>query len=221
MDTVRQWLSQPAITALETMSLPAARQLMRERRVRRLPVVDAAGHLAGIVTEGDINRVSDSHVTDVRDYNMYHRVADLPIGEIMTRAVVTVTPDTPLIDVARRLLDHRIGGVPVLEGEQIVGVITESDLFRMITSAREIELDVGNEAYPPADPTDENPGIAATDSLNAIIARYPQALPVLNRFGLDTCCGGALPLSTAAQHHGLNVDEVLNALGSATKEVGQ
>lgn len=221
MDTVRQWISQPAITAPETMPLPAARQLMRERQVRRLPVVDAAGRLTGIVTEGDINRVSDSHVTDVRDYNMYHRVADLPISEIMTRAVVTVTPDTPIIDVARRLLDNRISGVPVLEDDRIVGVITESDLFRMIVSAREVELDVENEAYLPTDTTNENPSIIATDSLNAIIARYPQALSVLHRFGLDTCCGGALPLNTAAQHHGLNVDEVLNALCSATKEVGQ
>jgi CBS domain-containing protein len=140
MDTVAQWMSRPAINAPATMTLPEARQLMRERRIRRLPVVDAAGRLVGIVTEGDINRVSDSHVTDVRDYNLYHRVADLPIGEIMTREVVTVTPDTLIMDVARRLLDHRIGGVPVVQGEQIVGVITESDLFRMIVSAQTIEL---------------------------------------------------------------------------------
>ena len=73
------------------------------------------GRLVGIVTEGDINRVSDLHITDVRDYSLYHRVADLPIGEIITRAVVTVTPDTPILVVARLLLDHRIGGVPVVE----------------------------------------------------------------------------------------------------------
>jgi CBS domain-containing protein len=143
MDTVAQWMSQPAISAPETMTLPVARQLMRERRVRRLPVVDATGQLVGIVTEGDINRVSDSHVTDVRDYNMYHRVADLPIRDIMTREVVTVAPDMPIIDVARRLLDHRIGGVPVVQEGQIVGVITESDLFRMIVSAYTIELQAG------------------------------------------------------------------------------
>ena len=91
-----------------------------------------ANHAKGIVTEGDINRVSDSHVTDVRDYSLYHRVADLPIGEIMTRNVVTVTPDTPILEVARLLLEYRIGGVPVVEDGQVVGVITESDLFRLI-----------------------------------------------------------------------------------------
>jgi len=54
--------------------------------------------------------------------------------------------------------------------------------------------------------------IIAEDTLNAIVARYPQALPVLQRLGLDTCCGGALPLQTAAQHHSLDLAEVLAAL---------
>jgi iron-sulfur cluster repair protein YtfE (RIC family) len=54
--------------------------------------------------------------------------------------------------------------------------------------------------------------IIAEDTLNAIVARYPQALPVLQRLGLDTCCGGALPLETAAQHHGLDLADVLGAL---------
>ena len=53
------------------------------------------------------------------------------------------------------------------------------------------------------------------DTLNAIVAHYPQTLPVLQRFGLDTCCGGALPLHTAAQHHGLDLAEVVAALHAA------
>jgi iron-sulfur cluster repair protein YtfE (RIC family) len=54
--------------------------------------------------------------------------------------------------------------------------------------------------------------IAAEDTLNVIVARYPQILPALQRLGLDTCCGGALPLHTAAQHRGLDLAEVLAAL---------
>lgn len=138
MDNVRQWMSQPAISAPTTMVLPEARQLLRTHRIRRLPVIDADGRLIGIVTEGDINRVSDSHVTDVRDYNLYHRVVDLPIGEIMSRDPVTVTPDMQIIDVARLLLEHRIGGVPVVEAGRIIGVVTESDLFRLIVTRYQI-----------------------------------------------------------------------------------
>jgi len=132
MDTVRRWMSSPALVVDESMPLPDVRQRLTQQRIRRLPVVNQAGQLVGIVTEGDINRVSDSHVTDVRDYSLYHRVADLPIGEIMTRAVVTVTPDTPILVVARLLLEHRIGGVPVVEHGRVIGMITESDLFRLI-----------------------------------------------------------------------------------------
>ena len=132
MDTVRKWMSSPALVVDQSMPLPDVRQRLTQQHVRRMPVVDEAGQLVGIVTEGDINRVSDSHVTDVRDYSLYHRVADLPIGEIMTRAVVTVTPDTPILVVARLLLEHRIGGVPVVEDGRVIGMITESDLFRLI-----------------------------------------------------------------------------------------
>src|SRR3954447_10268712 len=132
MDTVRRWMSSPALVVDESMPLPDVRQRLTQQRIRRLPVVNQAGQLVGIVTEGDINRVSDSHVTDVREYSLYHRVAALPIGEIMTHTVVTVTPDTSIMDVARLLLDHRIGGVPVVEDGRVIGMITESDLFRLI-----------------------------------------------------------------------------------------
>lgn len=57
--------------------------------------------------------------------------------------------------------------------------------------------------------------IAPTDALNLIVAHYPQALPVLQRFGLDTCCGGALSLRIAAEHHGLDLDQVMRALRDA------
>ena len=56
--------------------------------------------------------------------------------------------------------------------------------------------------------------ITAEDSLNAIVARFPQTLPVLQHFGLDACCGGALPLRTAAQHHNLDPDQLVAALSA-------
>jgi iron-sulfur cluster repair protein YtfE (RIC family) len=59
--------------------------------------------------------------------------------------------------------------------------------------------------------------IIAEDQLNAIVARYPQTLPILQQFGLDTCCGGALPLQAAAQHHGLDLAKLLAALRSAAE----
>ena len=60
--------------------------------------------------------------------------------------------------------------------------------------------------------------IDADETLNTIVARLPQALPVLRRFGLDTCCGGALPLRVAARHHGLDLDELIAALHAFAEE---
>jgi CBS domain-containing protein len=125
-------MSSPAISVLHTTMLPDARQLMQDHRIRRLPVVDTDGRLVGIVTEGDVNRVSDSHTTDVREYNLYHRVRDLPIHEIMSRPVFSVEADTAILVVAELMLEHRIGGIPVTEDGRVVGIITESDLFRLI-----------------------------------------------------------------------------------------
>jgi CBS domain-containing protein len=138
MESVRRWMSSPAIVAPATTPLPQARRQMQEQRIRRLPIVDGDGRLVGIITEGDINRVSDSPATDVRDYNLYHRVGDLPIRDIMTQAVVTVAPDVSILEVAQLLLKHRIGGVPVVVDGYVIGVITESDLFRLIV-ARETQ----------------------------------------------------------------------------------
>ncbi len=130
MDTVRDWMSQPPICISDSTTLPEARRLMHRYRVRRLPVLDSDGRLVGIVTEGDINRISDSQAHDMRQYNLYHRVVDLPVRDFMTRTVITVGPDDPVIAVAQLLLHHRIGGVPVIDEGRVIGVITESDLFR-------------------------------------------------------------------------------------------
>jgi regulator of cell morphogenesis and NO signaling len=66
--------------------------------------------------------------------------------------------------------------------------------------------------------TSESRPIAATDTINVIVARYPAALPVLQHFGLDACCGGALPLAIAAAHHGLDVPALLEALEALRRE---
>jgi iron-sulfur cluster repair protein YtfE (RIC family) len=69
-------------------------------------------------------------------------------------------------------------------------------------------------------PTCNATPLTATDALNQIVARYPQTLSVLHRFGFDTCCGGSLPLNIAVEHHGLDLAEVLAALHAAITEAG-
>jgi iron-sulfur cluster repair protein YtfE (RIC family) len=72
---------------------------------------------------------------------------------------------------------------------------------------------------PPLDTTDTI--IDACASLNAIVARYPRTLPVMQRFGLDTCCGGSLPLGTAAAHHKIDLGQLLAALRAVSEKAAR
>jgi CBS domain-containing protein len=138
MDIVKSWMSAPAIIARDIDSLPRARDMLVAEGIRRLPVVNVAGDLVGIVTEGDINRISDSPDSDVHEYNLYYRVHDLPLREIMRRPVITVTPDTPLHEAAHLMIAWRISGLPVLSNGRIAGVITASDLLRRLIAAETV-----------------------------------------------------------------------------------
>ena len=135
MDTVALWMSTPAITVPDSTPLPAARELLAQRRIRRLPVLGRSGGLVGIVTEGDISRISATPDGDLAEYNLYYRVRDLPLREFMRRPVITVTPDTPLREAAQLMLSWRIHGLPVLQAGRVAGVITVSDMLRRILAA--------------------------------------------------------------------------------------
>jgi CBS domain-containing protein len=119
------------------MTLPQARQILAEMNIRRLPVIDANNELVGIVTEGDINRISDSAEGDMAEYNLYYRVKDLPVREFMRRPVLTVTPETRLCGAAQLMIANHIHGVPVVLGKRVVGVVTVSDLLRWMVNSEE------------------------------------------------------------------------------------
>lgn len=116
---VRARMSQPPVTIRQDADVQQALDLMQKRRLRRLPVVDGRGRLAGIVVERDLmmaaGRFAGAHVE---------------LGEFMTHNVVTATPDMTLTQVAKTMLDMRIGGMPVVENGELVGIITESDIFK-------------------------------------------------------------------------------------------
>lgn len=127
---VADWMSTPAIVAAPTLSLAAAQQLMDRRHVRRLPVVDA-GRLVGIVTRSDLRAAQPSETT-LSVYEWRALLEKLTVAETMTAAPLTVEPAAPVTDAAQLMLTHKISGLPVVRAGQVVGVITESDLFRLL-----------------------------------------------------------------------------------------
>ncbi len=129
--TVRDWMTANPVTISPNTSLADAHRLMKQKRVRRLPVVEN-GRLVGIVALSDILEAEPSGATTLSIYEINYLLAELKIEKIMKRNVITVTPDTPIREAAELMLTHKIGGLPVVQDGKLVGIITESDIFRMI-----------------------------------------------------------------------------------------
>jgi CBS domain-containing protein len=117
---------------------------MDERGVRRLPVV-RDGRLVGIITRGDLRAAQPSHATTLSVYEWRALLSQVSVAECMTHNPITITPDAPALAAAEQMLAHKIGGLPVVQGECVVGVITEIDLLRLLIAdeTRLEELMVG------------------------------------------------------------------------------
>jgi acetoin utilization protein AcuB len=127
---VRERMTQNPITITKDTSVSDALRLMREKKVRRLPVLDGRGHLVGIVSDSDLLYASPSPVTSLSVWEMHDLLYKLKVDKVMTKKVITVTEDTPLEEAARIMADSKIGGLPVMNGKKMVGIITETDVFK-------------------------------------------------------------------------------------------
>ncbi|OGK98425.1 MAG: hypothetical protein A3D33_14565 [Candidatus Rokubacteria bacterium RIFCSPHIGHO2_02_FULL_73_26] len=146
---VTQWMTTPAVTIRAEAPVRAAVELMRTRRIRHLPVVDAAGRLVGIVTDRDLRQM-------VFDPSVQERLGELgealrarTVGEVMTWGVITVRPATGIREAARLMHEQKIGALPVVEDGRVVGMLTEHDVLRAfehlvrerVTSVRPLAAD--------------------------------------------------------------------------------
>ncbi len=127
---VRDQMTPAPITVPPEETVPDALNLMREKKIRRLPVVDRHGGLVGIVTDRDLLHASPSPATSLSVYELNYLLAKLTVDKVMARRVITVSDDSPLEDAARLMADKKIGGLPVVKDGALVGVITETDVFR-------------------------------------------------------------------------------------------
>jgi acetoin utilization protein AcuB len=124
-------MSKNPYTIQADTSVEEALKQMREKRVRHLPVLDKAGQLIGIVTEQDLLYASPSPATSLSIYEMQYLLSKLTAAQVMSRDLVTVTEDMLVEDAARIMTDHKIDGLPVMRDGQLVGIITETDLFKL------------------------------------------------------------------------------------------
>ncbi len=118
------------ITVTEDISVDRALGLMREERIRRFPVLGKHGKLVGIVSEKDLLYASPSPATSLSIYEIPYLLSKIKVHDLMTKEVITVTEGTPLEEAARIMADNKIGGLPVMRDDKLVGIITETDMFK-------------------------------------------------------------------------------------------
>lgn len=125
---VRDKMTPNPITVPPTTPVAEALRTMQGRKIRRLPVVQH-GRLVGIVTLLDLMRVSASPATTLSIYELRYLLDKLTVQEAMTRQVITISPDAPIEQAALLMREHKIGGLPVVQNDTLVGIITETDIF--------------------------------------------------------------------------------------------
>lgn len=128
---VRDCMSSPAVTVTPDTPFQAALKTMHEHKFRRLPVVDKNGRLAGIVSERDLLHASPSPASSLSIWEMNYLLAKLTVQQVMTRSIIITSPDTPIEHAASLMVANKIGGLPVVdEHDRVIGVITETDIFK-------------------------------------------------------------------------------------------
>jgi acetoin utilization protein AcuB len=130
---VGERMTSPALTIGPEMGVQDALALMHRDHVRRFPVVDSRGNLVGIISEKDLLNATPSDATTLSVWEINYLLSKLTVEKIMTKNVITITRDTPLEEAARIMADKKIGGLPVVEGLKVVGIVTETDIFKLFT----------------------------------------------------------------------------------------
>jgi CBS domain-containing protein len=131
-ELVMDWMTPDPVTITPDTTLPKAHRLMMEHNIRRLPIVKNK-QIVGIVTLGDVRGAEPSGATTLSIWEINYLISRLKVEEIMTPRPLTIGQDATLGEAAETMLEHKVSGLPVVNGsDQLVGIITESDIFRKV-----------------------------------------------------------------------------------------
>jgi len=131
---VKDWMTADPITVGPDTSVMKASQLMKENNIRRLPVLDNSGKLVGIVSDRDLKEASPSKATTLDVHELYYLLSELKVKDIMSRKVFGIKPMDTVEKAAVIMLENKVTGLPVLDDGKVVGILSEGDVFRVLTS---------------------------------------------------------------------------------------
>jgi len=126
---VEQIMSKEVLTVPQDARLAQVAQLMRDKKVRHLPVVDDKGVLVGIVSNRDVQRAQPSLITTLDRGEVNYLLDKISAGDIMHKKVVTCSPRTLVEEAGRLMRPSKIGCLPVVDGGKVVGIVTSVDLL--------------------------------------------------------------------------------------------
>ncbi|MDA3835288.1 MAG: CBS domain-containing protein [Spirochaetales bacterium] len=128
---VENRMTRNPVTVRQDVPVTEAQRLMRQEKIHRLPVLDRNRKLVGIVTEKDVLYASPSPASSLDVYEMTYLLSKLTVKHVMSTPVISIFPSAPIEEAARIMADNDIGGLSVVENDKLVGIITESDIFKM------------------------------------------------------------------------------------------
>ena len=128
---VGERMTREPVTVQENEGIEDALKMMRDNSVRRLPVLDKRGKMVGIVSDKDLLYASPSPATSLSVHELHYLLSKLTVKNVMSSPVIWVTEYAPLEEAARIMVDNKIGGLPVMRDDKVVGIITETDMFKI------------------------------------------------------------------------------------------
>ena len=130
---VKDHMTSPVVSITSDTGLAEAHKIMADQKIRRLPIVEK-GKLIGIISLNDVLEARPSGASSLSIWELNYLVANLKIKDLMCSKVFSISPDATIADAARMMLDKKISGIPVTDNGKLVGIITESDIFRMLAA---------------------------------------------------------------------------------------
>ncbi len=128
---VKEFMSTDLVTVQVNTPILDAQKIMREKNIKRLPVMKN-GKLVGLVTKHMLLEASPSPATTLSVYELNYLISKMTVKDIMVKDPVTLTPDTPVEEAIRLGTEKGIGGFPIVENGELVGIITQSDITKVI-----------------------------------------------------------------------------------------
>jgi acetoin utilization protein AcuB len=136
---IEEWMTSKPITISSSKTLPDAYWLMIENDIQRLLVVDDS-QLVGVITMEDLRGFFQDEIIAINPLKVNVIFSQMPVAQLMSKDPVTISPDENVVDAAHAMLEYKISTLPVVENEKVVGIITESDLFRVLLAlCRQLE----------------------------------------------------------------------------------